>query len=179
MRSVTSEAFGWHSLETTTGSFQDVAKSLSHLIQLKGIGPATGSLILSCYNPNNVPFFSDELYRWLHWEETGKGWELKIKYTLKEYESLYEKVQKCLQRLKRAKDQKVTALDLEKAVYVLRKKSIGAGPTEIGTGSTAKILDKPQSLKRKVSARGEREEMQPRSTRKTTQSKKPKLPRCR
>jgi hypothetical protein len=32
---------------------------------LKGIGPATGSLILAVHDPDNVTFFSDEAYRWL------------------------------------------------------------------------------------------------------------------
>lgn len=176
VQSITSKAFERHTLESTTGSFQDLGKSLSDLVQLKGIGPATASLILSCYNPTHIPFFSDELYRWLHWEETGKGWGLKIKYTLKEYESLYQKAQQCLQRLEDSKGQTVTALELEKAAYVLRKKDIGARLTDVGTDSIHKISHKPRSRKRKVSMREEQKEVQPRSTKKTTQSKKSKAP---
>ena len=44
-------------------------QALTHLTTLKGVGPATASLILSCWDPRKVPFFSDEVFRWLHFEE--------------------------------------------------------------------------------------------------------------
>ncbi|KAG7101276.1 hypothetical protein HYQ44_018937 [Verticillium longisporum] len=43
----------------------DVAKALATLAKLKGIGPATASLLLAVHRPDDVPFFSDEAYYWL------------------------------------------------------------------------------------------------------------------
>ena len=37
--------------------------ALKTLTTLRGIGPATASLLLSVYDPDNAPFFSDELFR--------------------------------------------------------------------------------------------------------------------
>ena len=98
----------------------DFAKSITTLSKLKGIGPATASLLLSCYDPIKVPFFSDELFRWLHWEEAkGKGWDSKINYSMKEYKSLFEKVQELRERLEKANETTVAAINIEKAAYVL------------------------------------------------------------
>ena len=45
--------------------------ALKILTELKGIGPATASLLLSVFDPEAVVFFSDEVFRWLMWEEEG------------------------------------------------------------------------------------------------------------
>lgn len=98
----------------------DYAKAITTFNKLKGIGPATASLMLSCYDPEKVPFFSDELYRYLHWEEAkSKGWDRKIGYTTKEYKSLFEKTKALRERLNSESKKKVTAIDIEKAAYAL------------------------------------------------------------
>lgn len=106
--------------ETTASAFssQDTVDArLNTLIKLKGIGPATASLLLSTLDPEGIPFFSDELFLWAFWEDkTGSRWDRKIKYTAKEYRELVAKVGELRNRLD------VSALDAEKVAYVLGKR---------------------------------------------------------
>lgn len=110
--------------ETTTSAFKMIAKpplpALKILTNLKGIGPATASLLLSVAAPDVVPFFSDELFRWCMWDEPGSpgGWQRKIKYNVKEYEMLLEKVDVLIERLG------VRAVDVERVAWVLGKESV-------------------------------------------------------
>ncbi|KAI9664582.1 MAG: hypothetical protein M1821_006028 [Bathelium mastoideum] len=176
-----------HIVDTTSKSFErlaseatglagDIDGSLSYLVRLKGVGPATASLILSCYDQNNVPFFSDELYRWLHWERgTGKGWDRKLKYTIREYQSMYEKAQSCLQRLERESEKRVTSLSLEKAAYVLGKRAVNANLGKQGANAVNRFVEKSQSRKRKTSTIEEQSDVQSNPARRKTRSMKPKL----
>jgi hypothetical protein len=84
---------------------------------LRAVGPATASLVLNVAtegNPNEVPFYSDELYLWLclgKYPLCGKGGrkkagkrirsngELDVKYNLREYRDLWEAVLKLRNRL--------------------------------------------------------------------------------
>lgn len=107
----------------TTSAFKDYAagkdalKALKTLTQLRGIGPATASLLLSVLDPDEVPFFSDEVFRWTHWDEPesakGGGWDRVIRYTVKEYKDIVERVGEVRERLG------VKAVDVEKVAYVL------------------------------------------------------------
>jgi len=99
-----------------------VGKAISSLAKLKGVGPATASLFLSCYDPIKVPFFSDELFRYLHWSDTkAKGWDRKISYTFKEYQTMLGKTQVLRKRLETESGETVKAIDLEKMAYALGK----------------------------------------------------------
>lgn len=109
--------------QTTKSAFEclpNAKDALKILTNLKGIGPATASLLLSVAAPDTVPFFSDELFRWCIWDEssTSKGWQRKIKYNAKEYEILLEKVRALLERLH------VKAVDAEKVAWVLGKDGV-------------------------------------------------------
>lgn len=98
------------------------AKAITALSKLKGIGPATASLILASYDPINIPFFSDELFRYLHWSEAkAKGWDRKINYSMKEYKDLYDRTQTLRQRLEKDSGNAVKAIDLEKMAYAIGK----------------------------------------------------------
>ena len=98
----------------------NVKPALTELNKLKGIGPATASLLLSVYDPDQAPFFSDELFRWAFWDSgKGKGWDRPIKYTPKEYLELFQQVQELRERLE------VKAVEAEKVAYVLGKRSSG------------------------------------------------------
>lgn len=103
---------------TTTGFSADSwSGSLNILTRLKGIGPATAALLLSTSDPKTLPFFSDELFRWAFWEnKSGAGWDRKIKYSVKEYRELKEKVDELRDRTGR------TAIEAEKVAYVLGKR---------------------------------------------------------
>ncbi|KAI4172980.1 MAG: hypothetical protein LQ348_006665 [Seirophora lacunosa] len=132
VQSTTAAAFTAYS---STSPSPSVAKATAKLCELKGVGPATASLLLCVYDPENVPFFSDELFRWLHWEEedaggaqedkkgrakgkTGEGWARKIKYTAKEYGSLVEKTGSLRERL----GSEVKAVDVERVAWALRRR---------------------------------------------------------
>ncbi|KAL9006905.1 MAG: hypothetical protein Q9188_000360 [Gyalolechia gomerana] len=116
-----------------------LSKAITTLCTLKGVGPATASLILSCYDPTTVPFFSDELFRWLHWEDTdtqsnngskkrrknggdGQGWERKIKYTAKEYFSVFEKTTALRERLSEESGKNFRAVDVERAALGIKRR---------------------------------------------------------
>jgi peptidoglycan hydrolase CwlO-like protein len=90
---------------------------LKFLAQLRGVGPATASLVLSVLAPDWCPFFSDELYRWCVWDEgdkgKGRGWKRKITYTDKQYRVLFNKVWDARERLG------VQAVEIEKVAWVL------------------------------------------------------------
>ena len=114
----------------------DLSKPIATLTKLRGIGPATASLVLSCYDPDMIPFFSDELFRYVHWTESaggkgdkngggkgGGGWSRKIKYTVAEYKSLVVKVWLWRRKMKEESGEWIRTIDLEKVAYTLGKGS--------------------------------------------------------
>ncbi|KAM0288046.1 hypothetical protein ACHAQH_000114 [Verticillium albo-atrum] len=101
----------------------DVAKALAILAKLKGIGPATASLLLAVHQPNDVPFFSDETYYWL----CNNGKKESLKYSMKEYDALISEARTVMKRLG------VTAIDVEKVSYVvMRRGDTGVKPPTTG-----------------------------------------------
>ncbi|KAF2142380.1 uncharacterized protein K452DRAFT_226785 [Aplosporella prunicola CBS 121167] len=131
--------------ETTGSAFriyladrEDWRAALKELCKLKGVGVATGALILSTLDPQHAPFFSDELFRWLHWDEQTKpgqpkGWERKISYVEKEYVSLVEKLKRFENErwssIESTKEDvgEFNALAVEKVAYVFGKESVYVG----------------------------------------------------
>lgn len=91
----------------------DAQAALDVLTKLKGIGPATASLLLTVQNPTRVIFFSDEAFYWL----CCKGGHNPIKYNAKEYKLLCDEAQRLSKRLG------VSATDVEKVAYVLLKQN--------------------------------------------------------
>ncbi|KAI9875961.1 MAG: hypothetical protein M1830_007676 [Pleopsidium flavum] len=116
----TREAF-----KTYASNPDDYAVSIKKLATLKGIGPATASLLLSVYDPENAPFFADELFRWICWDEKS-GWGRKIKYDVKEYKELFEGVKAVRTRLTGdgGGGEGVGAADLEKGAFVLGREAL-------------------------------------------------------
>ena len=146
---------------------------------LKGVGPATASLVLSVMKPAIVPFFSDELYIWTHQvlsersetdvvtaDKEAKKTRIattKLQYSRKEYATLYENVCRILTELNAAsiKDDglRLTAIELEKAAYVFvreqgiaetKSSSSGAPPEKNGSGSTRRSPSKRQTKRKRV-----------------------------
>lgn len=127
VRTLTRDAFSSYEADNTT-----YAKSVTALSKLKGLGPATASLILACYDSVHIPFFSDELFRYMHWEDAKSGgWDRKINYSMKEYKDLFERVQALRKRLEKESGQVVKAIDVEKCSYALAK-----GAQQYSTHST-------------------------------------------
>lgn len=85
-----------------------ITSALDRVCKLKGVGPATGTLILSVFSPDAVPFFQDELFAWLIPEHSAK-----LKYDKKEYSVLLDRALDIV--LKKG----IEARQLEKAAYVL------------------------------------------------------------
>ncbi|KAI9773118.1 MAG: hypothetical protein M1840_008239 [Geoglossum simile] len=106
--------------------------ALNVLTRLSGIGPASASLLLSVYDPDNVPFFSDEAFKWVTWEEgKGKGWDRRISYNNKEYTLFVEAVQEVRKRLESESGGKsIAAGDVERAGWVIGKEDEGAMSSE-------------------------------------------------
>lgn len=88
---------------------EDIAGTLERLTKpLSGIGPAAGSLMLSIHDSKNIVFFSDELYRWL----CTDGCKVPLRYTVQEFEKLFEKASDFMARIE------CTPVELEKAAFV-------------------------------------------------------------
>ncbi|KAL1873028.1 hypothetical protein Daus18300_004169 [Diaporthe australafricana] len=101
--------------DTTTSAMDlynknaDASAAIDVLTRLKGIGPATASLLLAVHDPQKVIFFADEAFHWL----CNHGKRDHIKYNAKEYKELNENSQKLANRLG------VQAVDVERVAYVL------------------------------------------------------------
>ncbi|KAI9870206.1 MAG: hypothetical protein M1830_004534 [Pleopsidium flavum] len=153
----TREAF-----KTYASNPDDYAVSIKKLATLKGIGPATASLLLSVYDPENVPFFSDEVFRWICWDEKS-GWGRKIKYDVKEYKELFEGVKAVRTRLTgdggegEGEGEGVGAADLEKGAFVLGREALtgmdvgGKRKSEEVSGSPGNAVPSGSIVKNRVS----------------------------
>ncbi|KAK4229740.1 hypothetical protein QBC38DRAFT_508011 [Podospora fimiseda] len=131
----------------------DVSGALDILTRLKGIGPATASLLLAVHDADNVIFFADEAFHWL----CCGGSKGPIKYNQKEYAALNEKSQVLAKRLG------VKAVDVERVAFVLMRqgieeKNVAAAPTAASqktetrsSAEGANIKAKPLPAKRKAS----------------------------
>lgn len=127
--------------ETTQSAFvePEVLKALKILTSLRGIGPATASLLLSVHQPDTVPFFSDELFRWTQWDVVakkgeGEGWDRKIKYNVGEYKEVLKSVGDLRTRLG------IRAVDAEKVAYVLGKEMADIDRDVDGKGKAEDVV---------------------------------------
>ncbi|KAK8202851.1 hypothetical protein IWZ01DRAFT_554287 [Phyllosticta capitalensis] len=121
-----------------------VMAALTTLTTLKGVGPATASLLLSVADGGlSIPFFADELFLWARarFEECGElpsKKSVKIRYDSKEYEELLGATRGFLGRMGKGEgeEEEVTAMQVEMVARVL-------GAVERGRGKEAdKIKDK-------------------------------------
>ncbi|KAJ4131067.1 hypothetical protein NW768_006608 [Fusarium equiseti] len=105
----------------------DIGAAVKVLTKLRGIGPATASLLLAVHDASRVIFFSDEAFWWLCCD----GKQSPIKYDAKEYSVLCSKFENLRDRLGMVK-----ANDAEKVAYVLMRQpgqpeqSHGAAPVK-------------------------------------------------
>jgi hypothetical protein len=85
-----------------------------------------------------MPFFSDELFRWAFWEnKSGAGWDRKIKYTVKEYSELKERVDALRERIGKG------AIEAEKVAYVLGKREADLSTSEKPEQASQRTVSKP------------------------------------
>lgn len=91
--------------------------------------------------PERAPFFSDEVFRWVMWEEAevkgkGRGWGRKIGYTAKEYRAVVEGVGKVVERLG------VGAGEVERVAWVLGREGGELGEVEgVEVGGKDEVKD--------------------------------------
>ncbi|KAG2022170.1 hypothetical protein GB937_004265 [Aspergillus fischeri] len=132
-------AFPKHSLETLTAP-------------LRGVGPATASLILSVAT-EAAPFYSDDVFLWLCLgvfpsadaaaEDGGEkkggvskrirpNGELNVKYNIREYQQLWEAVRRLRARLAAQSSDAVSCADVEKVAFVLRHYDVSGYSVEDG-----------------------------------------------
>ncbi|KAJ4294520.1 hypothetical protein N0V90_008211 [Kalmusia sp. IMI 367209] len=73
--------------------------------------------------PASIPFFSDEVFRWMMWDDSGKptGWDRPIKYNAKEYEEVVKRVGEVRVRLG------AEAVDVEKVAWVMGREGVDVG----------------------------------------------------
>lgn len=155
---VPSEAFPGASLDALT-------------TPLRGVGPATASLILSIAtvldNPRNqVPFYSDDVYLWLVLGDFPKAedqvdkpspnkksnGELMAKYDVNEYRDLWKHTQELRARLSKdvaESDRPVSLIDIEKVAYVIRNIAVSGYHAGQGSGTVSQGLDVKELVNRR------------------------------
>jgi len=106
IKKITREAF--EILNTEEVSAATVKSSLDHLRQLKGVGPATASAVLSAFT--DVPFMSDEGLSYFG---------IPLKYTLKDYMLYYDKMTGLLDDV----EDECSLRSLEQAIWVTAMKN--------------------------------------------------------
>ncbi len=136
IKNVTRDAFRSYD---DAGATEGPQASLSKLCSLKGIGPASASLLLSVYEMDRIPFFSDECFRWVMYadDKKGHGWDREIKYDAKSYNAYFERVQELRDRLKEG-DETVQACDVERVGFVLGKEAAAGGNKRRGEAKQEK-----------------------------------------
>lgn len=112
----------------------DASAAIDVLTKLKGIGPATASLLLAVHDPQNIIFFADEAFYWL----CNHGKKDRIKYNAKEYKELQENLQKLAKRLN------VEAIDVERVAYVLLNDPRSSLPTKPPAGTPNNAAAAPE-----------------------------------
>jgi hypothetical protein len=125
----------------------DASAAIDVLTKLKGVGPATASLLLAVHDPQNIIFFADEAFAWL----CNHGKRDHIKYSAKEYKELHENLQKLAKRLS------ATAIDVERVAYVLLndpKSSLQTKPPADTANNTPAAPKKTTSLATKRKQEG-------------------------
>ena len=113
------------------GGDGSATKAAAALTALRGIGPATASLLVAVHDGERAPFFSDEVFSWLCCDGQAAP---SIKYNAKEYGALCAQVAEVRERLG------VAAVDIERVAFVLLRGDQGGGgkvAREDGKGSQA------------------------------------------
>ncbi len=140
----------------------DVAGALGILTQLKGIGPATASLLLAVHDAENVVFFADEAFYWL----CSGGSKAPLKYNLKEYTIVYERAQALAKRLG------VKAVDVERVAFVLMRQQTDILPAKSGGQDAAvPVVDNNRKPATKRKASDDSVDVKPAPTRRSKRVK--------
>ncbi|KAL8387871.1 hypothetical protein RB595_009612 [Gaeumannomyces hyphopodioides] len=121
----------------------DATQAIEALSKLRGIGPATASLLLAVHDPDKVIFFADEAYWWL----CCGGRKSSIKYNIKEYQSLERATRLLAARLG------VRAVEVERVAFVLMKHEEVAPFAAATAGARDVISALPEVVRKKIASR--------------------------
>ncbi|KAF7970486.1 hypothetical protein HWV62_23851 [Athelia sp. TMB] len=164
IKSTTSRAFQFLSAADTAQT--TAMPALTELITLKGIGPASASLLLSVYTPAEVPFFSDEAFRWVMFDEPasgkgGRGWDRGIKYDKKEYEAYSVRVKEIVERLRAVngedEESMIGAKEVEMVGWVLGlERAVLGNPGEEAKEASSSVVKKGEVEKGKPKDKNKR-----------------------
>ncbi|KAL8350401.1 hypothetical protein RB601_001220 [Gaeumannomyces tritici] len=125
---------------------KDATQAVEALSKLRGIGPATASLLLAVHDPDKVVFFADEAYWWL----CCGGRKSSIKYNIREYQSLERAMRLLAARLG------VRAVEVERVAFVLMKHeevapfAAAAAAAAAGAGDVIGAL--PELVRKRIAA---------------------------
>jgi hypothetical protein len=150
----------------------DASAAIGILTKLKGIGPATASLLLAVHDPRRVIFFADEAFYWL----CCGGKKDPIKYNAKEYAALNAQAQTLCKRLG------VQAVDVERVAFVLLRQTGPTSPQESkdkgkGKGmAKTKTKDKSEAAKVEVSLATEKPKVGPAKRKASSEDSEVKAP---
>ncbi|XP_020105184.1 uncharacterized protein LOC109721803 [Ananas comosus] len=121
------EALGEAEVEAASraafAAIPDLARAVSELTALKGVGPATASAILAAFAPEIAPFMSDEAMM------VAMG---NKEYTLKHYLAFAEKLQKKAKELS-VDGESFTPTDIERALWssVVGSKALSSSEKDV------------------------------------------------
>ncbi|KAI0387574.1 kinase-like protein [Hypomontagnella monticulosa] len=104
------------------GSIAQILQAMRILTELKGVELSRASLLLSVVYPDTLPFFSKDIYRWIHWDEES-GWAQDFIWTPDKYEDTLQQVAS-LRKKYSVNGAIARAVDVEKVVFVLKHGSI-------------------------------------------------------
>mmetsp|Transcript_5976 Transcript_5976/g.16882 ORF Transcript_5976/g.16882 Transcript_5976/m.16882 type:complete len:249 (-) Transcript_5976:229-975(-) len=132
-------------------SRSSVMVAMGALCKLKGVGPATASLILSLFN-GDVPFMADEAMK------AAFGPLRAIRYTTHEFEDFYDLIRGKLDQISEG-ERKLTAADLSHALWAFHT-SAAMRMSQVVSGAKRKRTDKdvdedcvsPKAKQRRVSS---------------------------
>lgn len=129
------------SLESTRAPHPFSARhALDALCVLRGVGPATASLLLSVLCPTQMPFYSDEMFRFFlrRWHDPAPGhrkgdvdWSAGVEYSAGWFESLFSSASghrstsEAEFQAVEGTDEGLTMLELERAIWVLGREATG------------------------------------------------------
>ena len=121
MRDTTARAYALFAT-TVDADKADPFPALKVLAGLRGVGPATASLLLAVGWPGEVPFFADELLGWV------RGRRGALRYDWREYGELWEGVRAVRERVGGG----VSAEEVERGAWVVGVLGRGGGRGEGG-----------------------------------------------
>ncbi|KAI3322713.1 hypothetical protein HD806DRAFT_535894 [Xylariaceae sp. AK1471] len=121
-------------------SDKNITKAMDAIAKLKGIGPATASLLLSVHDPERVIFFSDEAFWWL----CCGGQKSSIKYNAKEYQQLNVAANKVAKRLH------VGATAVEMVAYVIMKEGPPQSNPSTSRSQSEPSKEEPKATKKAI-----------------------------